>query len=218
MTEVKSERLFDAYDFSAVVVPGAMLMIIALLLHPLPGFSLEKIDIGGFGVFAVAAFCAGHVLQAVGNVFERIYWSARGGMPTERALEDESLLNRVNREKVLERLRHDGYDVENCTRKKWARLTAHLIFSTRGNGEGHLHKLNANYGLLRGIATAFILAAFIAAGLHRFDVAAALLSLTVITCYRMESFARLYARELFQQFVKPHIAVVKSAYARRKGD
>ncbi|HCR66526.1 MAG TPA: hypothetical protein DIW38_08445, partial [Oceanicaulis sp.] len=66
---------FEAYDYIGVIVPGSILVVTASLLFPewtsLLGAS---ITLGDLGLVLILAFLAGHLLQAVGNLWETIVW------------------------------------------------------------------------------------------------------------------------------------------------
>lgn len=78
----KAAAFFTRYEVVAVAVPGGVLLfgLLALVHHlPLPRglcalvpdtIEIAKIDLGSLGLFTVAAFCAGQVIQALAAAFE----------------------------------------------------------------------------------------------------------------------------------------------------
>jgi len=78
-------KSFDQYEYVAVITPGAALLLGLLLTFPgiLPGKSDSDIGLGALGIFLVAAYVAGQILRAIGDVAEKKLWRYVGGMPTE---------------------------------------------------------------------------------------------------------------------------------------
>src|SRR3989304_5458803 len=78
-------RKFDFYEFAGILVPGTLFL--AGLVYFWPGViasdSLDKISIGGLGLFTLLAYVSGHLIQAIGDWIEEGWWLAGGG--TKRA-------------------------------------------------------------------------------------------------------------------------------------
>jgi hypothetical protein len=79
------KRDLSFYEFAGIVAPGLVLLLgIAVLTSDAPSFQqIAKFDLGGLGLLLVLSYVAGHLVQAIGNVLERVYWSWWGGMPTD---------------------------------------------------------------------------------------------------------------------------------------
>lgn len=69
-------RVFDFYESVGILLPRSMLLIAIGYVFDIDSMSFILIpnSFGGLGA---------HLLQAVGNVFESIYWRAWRGMPTD---------------------------------------------------------------------------------------------------------------------------------------
>ena len=72
------------YEQVGIVIPGALLLFGLAFYVPVLRDVLGKdgISIGGLGVFVLISYAAGHLLAALGNGIEGIYWRCRGGMPS----------------------------------------------------------------------------------------------------------------------------------------
>jgi hypothetical protein len=72
------------YEQVGIVIPGAVLLFVAMFYLPELRDILGKdgINLGGLGVFVLIAYATGHVLAAIGNLVEAVYWRTRAGMPT----------------------------------------------------------------------------------------------------------------------------------------
>src|SRR5207302_5598153 len=78
-------RKFDFYEFTGILTPGTLLLV--GLMYFWPGIvapnDLDKISVGGLGMFTLLAYVAGHLVQAVGNLIEKGWWGIAGGVPTD---------------------------------------------------------------------------------------------------------------------------------------
>jgi hypothetical protein len=77
-------RQLDFYEFTGILLPGAIVMTALVLLFPGWGLPtlVKDVSVGGLGIFIVLAYAVGHIVQAVGNVVESAWWKCWGGMPT----------------------------------------------------------------------------------------------------------------------------------------
>jgi len=65
---------FDRYEIVAVALPGAALLFTAAYtLHAFRFPDLARFGLGGLGMFAIASFVVGHVIQAVAKLIEDYY-------------------------------------------------------------------------------------------------------------------------------------------------
>ena len=84
----------------------------------------------------------------------------------------------------------------------WWPITRQIYADVARNGKpDRVDTFNGNYGLNRGLAAASLLLACIAGVQGHWQVAAALMLLTIIYSYRAYRFGMSYARELFIQFL-----------------
>ncbi len=78
-------RSIDFYEFVGIIVPGAVLLAgIGLLLDvgAINRFFSPE-GIGNAVVYLVLAYVVGHLIAAIGNWFEVLFWKPWGGMPTD---------------------------------------------------------------------------------------------------------------------------------------
>lgn len=207
-------RTFDFYEFAGIIAPGAVLMTGLAVLHPPlkqlvgeQGFSL-----GDFGIFVVMAYVAGHLVQAVGNLVEWGWWKLWSGWPSDWVgRRKRELLNRAQSdrlESMIERKLHlSGMTPgSEMTHRKWHPVVrqAHAAVAAAGRA-ARLETFNGNYGLCRGIASAFLLV-FVLSLFHEIDrhwpERIALVVAAGLALARMHRFGVHYARELFVQFLQ----------------
>jgi len=72
------------YDQVGIITPGAVFLFGMMFYRPelRDVFAKESVSIGGFGVFLIISYAAGHLLAALGNIIENLYWKWKGGMPS----------------------------------------------------------------------------------------------------------------------------------------
>lgn len=205
-------KQFDFYEFAGILVPGATVLTGAVLLFPgwgLPAL-IKDTSVGGLGVFVVLAYVLGHLVQAVGNGIEWVWWRLWGGMPTDWLRTKPDCILAPSQFATLEksiksRLGNDGILIAQSTREQWYAVTRQVYAAVAGAGRAaRIDIFNGNYGLNRGIGAGLLVVLAIALINRPVDwpivggVAAALVS----AIYRMHRFARHYARELFIQFLQ----------------
>jgi hypothetical protein len=204
--ELKSEHAFDTYDVTAVVVPGASLLLGLWLLGPhlLPAIlNPTAASLGGFGIFAVAAFCVGHVVQAPANAITDLGWHFFG-RPTEKmrkagcGLPGAAVAMIPDQLHAVLRLAAPTED----TNASWQPITAQMAVAVaNASRDRRLQKFNGNFGLFRGLTMSLALLAMLAAYERLWVDLVMLLLLTWATRFRMKRFSGYYARELWMQFL-----------------
>jgi hypothetical protein len=212
-----SWQKFDVYEFVAVISPGAALLVGLSFIYPDADSLLKAHDVslGEFGLILILAYIGGHVMQAIGNTVERVYWWLAGGMPTDWPRTGKHELLALDQEKQLQhdiplKLRLTTYKVSSSlTRGEWAAIVQQMASVVSAAGRSRrLDAFNRTYGLFRAVTTVLLvlfalnLAAHgVAPALAHWEIQAALLSAIAASVYRMQRFARSYARELFVQFL-----------------
>jgi hypothetical protein len=78
------KKEFDFYEFVGVILPGTLAVFFGTLFSPAFKALLlsGKFDLGELGIFVLLAYIAGHLVQAVGNLWEPLFWKIQGGQPT----------------------------------------------------------------------------------------------------------------------------------------
>jgi hypothetical protein len=201
-------REFSFYDFAGVVAPGALLLLGSTYLLPGVGDlrTLFQMQLGGLGVFALLAYVAGHLAQAIGNLMESAYWKAWGGMPSAWVLRGK-LLGDVQLDRlgavVKERLGIPS--LRESHPSAWLVATREIYASVAAAGRAaRVDTFNGNYGLMRGTAAAAVVLLAIAVatrGLGGWRVEVTLIVVAAVAVYRMHRFAVHYSRELFAQYL-----------------
>jgi hypothetical protein len=72
------------YEQVGIVIPGAgFLFGLLFYIRDLRDLlAKDGVSIGGLGIFVIISYAVGHLLAALGNGIENLYWLCRGGMPS----------------------------------------------------------------------------------------------------------------------------------------
>ncbi|BAF60581.1 hypothetical protein PTH_2400 [Pelotomaculum thermopropionicum SI] len=206
-------KSFDHYEFTGIVVPGALAVIGISLLYPelRPVFLAKDITVGSLGIFIILAYIAGHLLQAIGNVIESVWWKLFLGIPTDwvRSKKDDLIASAQFEALEISLQRKLGLQgpikMGEIDRQAWFSITRQIYAAVSAQSRaGRVDIFNGNYGLNRGIASGFLFISvlIIANNLSYWPVALGTLAGAIIALYRMHRFAKLYAIELFVQFLQ----------------
>jgi len=206
-------RQFDFFEFTELLAPGAVVLLSFVLISPAAFKWLEtsNLSIGDLGIFVVLAYVVGHLVQAGGNLLEQVWWYRRG-MPSDWVRAQSGRLLAEEQEHALDRRVRDVLDLPDLrplpalSATAWAGLTRQVYTVVRSGGcNARVDVFNGTYGLLRGLVVAFIsvfILSLVATGFDHLPAKLALLVAAGLAGWRMERFARLYAAELFTQFLQ----------------
>jgi hypothetical protein len=199
-------RTLDFYEYAGIIVPGAVLIVAVVWLFPESRALLSKegITLGEFGLFVVIAYAAGQLVQAVGNGLERIWWKPQGGMPSVRVLCGK-YLSAEQYKRLLDALRPGLGDADLCKLPQSERLAIvrEVYAEVAGAGKAsRVDAFNGSYGLVRGLAAAFIVIFALAAVTSKGNIPLGVLGVLFgLAIYRMHRYGKHYATELFVQFL-----------------
>ncbi|MBW2045506.1 MAG: hypothetical protein JRI96_11585 [Deltaproteobacteria bacterium] len=203
-------KSFSLYEFSGILIPGAMILFgIALIFPEIERVLLKDISLGDLGLFVLLAYAAGQIIQAIGNILENLWWKLNKGMPTNWIRIGKGGLLSPEQIKILEdqistklsiKLK-DG--IRGTDAQNWYGITRHLYAYVGNRGKtDRIEIFNAYYGLNRGMyaSLAVLTVLILIFSDNKFAWITAMLA--GIALYRMHRFAKNYARELFVQFLE----------------
>lgn len=201
---------FDSYEFIGDITPGAVSLSGLLYIFPeLKGYLQNTSgSLGNLGIFIIFAYVAGQLISAVGNFLESFWWIRRG-KPTGWVLNDnQKMLFPQQREELFRRVHHmcpESNFLKGGSKKKWFPITREMYAKLcQAKATERIDIFNRNYGLMRGLAASFLcFCVFYTLGSTNFDykIFFFILCCAGISLYRMNRFAKLYALELFVQFL-----------------
>ena len=169
----------------------------------------DRISIGGLGVFVIISYAAGHLLAALGNGIEGIYWRCRGGMPSNWIIGSRPRLLSLSQ---IERVEALVASRLGLTLPPLAELTANVWFPVfrqiysdveRQGKRDRGDTFNGIYGLNRGLSAASLAlaVAVIVVSPRHWIVSLGLMGVSAVYLYRMHRFGVHYAREVYNQFL-----------------
>lgn len=208
------KKEFDFYEFTGIVLPGIIVLLFLVICVPGAKSSLlgDKLGLGEFGVLVLVSYVVGHLMQAITNLWEKMYWVIQGGMPTDWLRNPKQKLISPEQLKIVEgkipTLLHTTLTrgIPGSSKSTWRGLTRQMYAAVQGSGRNsRVDTFNGNFGLMRGTVSAglIIFVSTIEMGLsHERRVLIWTSVMILLAGYRMQKFALLYARELFAQFAQ----------------
>jgi hypothetical protein len=207
-------KSFDFYEFAGVLTPGAVVLYVVSRISPevAPFIEGKDFTLGDLGLFVILAYVAGHLVQAFGNLVERALWKPLGGVPTNWLLQKrQELLSQKQLTALPEKVKNlTGVildkPITDLSAKDWFPITRQIYAAVSVAGRAQrVDTFNGNYGMFRGIASAFILCAVFNMVVHwpqGWRVSLGLVIAGSLALIRMHRFGTHYARELFVQFLQ----------------
>lgn len=206
-------RQFDFYEFTGTLAPGTLTLLgLGVLYAPLWQLLNDRaLSVGDLALFLILAYITGHLTQAIGNVLEAGWWWIWGGRPALWAKRGNKYLLAPPQVIMFhEALRQKlGLDIESMRKlndSQMAGITRQIYAAVSLAGmAGRVDVFNGNYGICRGIAAALLIVLVvltIGSGLHYWNIQLGLVFCIALALYRMDRFAKHYARELYAQFLQ----------------
>lgn len=197
----------DRQEVPVVVIAQADVFQPPLIHAPEVG---QHISVGGLGIFIVLAYAVGHLVQAIGNLIEAVWWKYWGGMPTNwLRTKPARLLAEQQISLLQERLRKQpglaSFEITSSSLSDWHAITRQIYAAVAGAGRAsRVDTFNGNYGLNRGLAAGLLAVLALLPTQTSMDwrLVVCVLVGAALALYRMHRFARHYARELFIQFLE----------------
>lgn len=203
---------FDFYEFTGILAPGLALIFALSLIFPEVATLVQKSNftVGDFGVVVVLSYIVGHLLQSVGNILEAVYWRFWGGNPTDwirskkfRVISEGQFIDLKNRLKIT--LKEEKVEeIQQLSQAAWKSIANEMYGRVKSKGlDGRILIFNGNYGLMRGVASLFLIIS-VTILFVEFDLwktALALIGCFVLALARMHRFSVYYARELVTSYL-----------------
>ena len=206
-------KKFDFYEFAGVLCPGAVVVFGLAKIYPTLAPLISKQEgasLGDLGVFVILSYVAGHLVQALGNTVENIWWLCCGGIPTDwLRSKRERLLTTEQKEQLKSKFeKFSGthiHPISSLKKKEWFVITRRMYAVVSHAGRSaRIDIFNGNYGMFRGIAAAMIIlitASLVEVGRQHPRRYIVLGGALILSLLRMHRFGVHYARELFVQFL-----------------
>jgi hypothetical protein len=197
-------KSFDAYEVIGVITPGALLLLFIAYEWPelQAQIGSQDFNLGQFGLFVLAAFVLGHLLQGVSELIEKLLWFGRG-MPTDWIWKEgqtlvsgpEAALFRKKVDEMKTGKAEGGGAFWPVIRRVYARVEA-------AKRTARIDAFNRTYGLFRGLASALLLCLGYALLVGKPNSELVVLSAALVSAlWGMRRFGINYARELIVVFL-----------------
>lgn len=195
-------KQFSFYEFTGIITPGALLMYFANYILK------NKFDINLFGIenvgesvfLIIVAYAVGHIIQALGNIFEQVIWKIYGGVPTSWLTKlpspKQKLFDDTDTQKILEKIYSKYGKIEG---KDYGKNVYNLLYLMKNTGR--IDIFNANYSLFRGLTVSILIITILCIISYKWYWCFIPLTATILTFNRMVRFAKLYAKEIFRTFL-----------------
>jgi ABC-type multidrug transport system fused ATPase/permease subunit len=193
---------FSFYEFVGVLVPSIILLYFAEMIMEM-AYNKSFIEFETLGesvIFIVIAYGFGHILNSVGNIFEKIVWGFIGGMPTSWLNKSPrfrlKLFDSLEKGLIQAKIQHEYEQVEG---KDYCRLLYNKLYLKEKTGR--IDIFNGNYSLFRGLTVTFLILTVITLCLLDWLSAILPFILALLAFYRMLRFAKYYAKEVYRTYL-----------------
>jgi|SRR3981081_3247434 hypothetical protein len=197
------------YEQIGIVIPGSVLVFGLALYYPELQILTGKdgMSVGELGLFVLIAYAAGHLIAAIANALEGLFWGILGGMPSDWVTCDPPSLFSPQqienlRAKTGTRLSVTIEKMAGLDKNIWCPISRQIYADVAKNGKpDRIDTFNGNYGLNRGLASACLILVVVALAHMDLMIGAGLFLGAAIYSYRAYRFGVHYARELYLQFL-----------------
>jgi hypothetical protein len=197
--------IFSVYDFVGYIFTGGALIV--GVVWAIAGVPQEPSAAGVIGL-AVASYMAGHLVQAAGAAWERLWWRRRGGLPsTERMTEgNRRAYPRELRDLIIDGLvATHGDSVRSLPPQDLFALARSDLHAQEADVVAE--RVNMQYAFNRGLTTVGLVLAsmFIAVGIARgaermLPAAIVAVAATVLFLYRFNRFGFFFADQIWHDY------------------
>ncbi len=194
------KKEFSFYEFVGILVPSVIFLFATNLIisnvYQKQVFDFSKI--GESFVFIIIAYGFGHLLQALGNFFESLFWGVFKGMPTKwltnKNLFGKNLFDSTLNSKIEAKVKLKfGEGIED-----YGRITNNILIQKNLNAR--IEIFNGNYSLFRGLAVSFLLISIMCSIYFDYTIVSPFIIFFLLAVWRMHRFALYYAKEVFMTF------------------
>lgn len=198
------KRDFSFYEFVGILVPGVTLLFFTeFFIEMMYGkIIIDFSKVGESFIFLIIAYGIGHILQAVGNLFENGFWMIYGGMPTQWLTKKNRFGNELflkeQRKKITTKIVHQFGEVPI---KDYGKYVYNWLSLKEKVTEKRIDVFNANYSQFRGLTVSFYILSFVALFLLGWKLALIPFILGLLSNFRMIRFAKLYSKELYLTYL-----------------
>lgn len=191
---------FSFYEFVGLVVPACIFLFGGYLILKFYK-QIQIVDFSKLGetvIFIIVCYGVGHIIQSLGNLFEKLIWFIYGGMPTKWLSTPNHFKKTLFEQSLNQDILQKVQSKFGTKQKDYGRLTYNVLYQS--GKTGRIDIFNGNYSLFRGLTISFLLLAGIVC--YYSDWQHSLISFIpmLLLTRRMIRFAKYYATETFMTF------------------
>jgi len=201
---------FSFYEFTGVLLPGSTLLFGVIWLFPEAKDVLlgKDLSLGALGLFVIAAYLSGHLIQSLGNGLESTAWWFTGKPTHWISWKKPPFLSDTQHDALPAMLKTQLGDrsknLKELSKRDTNAIRGQLYSKLKKDGRtGRIDIINGNYGMFRGIAAAALVIAtttlFVNGSLKPWANTYIALSVFFLASYRCYRFGVHYASELYWQ-------------------
>ncbi len=194
------KKEFSFYEFTSIIVPSVILLfsLNAIFEHVEKKVIVDFGKIGETVIFMIIAYGVGHIIQSLGNIYEKAIWTFYIGMPTKWLTNKnrfgknlfEEKLNQTIIIKVKEKY------AEECN--DYGQLVYNKLYL-----DGKTNRIDiflGNYGLYRGLSITFFILFLLSFYYYNWQITIVMFLVFILITRRMIRFAIYYAKEVYKTF------------------
>lgn len=210
----------DRYEAVANGLPGAAALLALIALDPQAlgrnVTDFANVSLGGFGIFAVASFVFGNILQAFALLTEEMLNLITDGLfrtalnatffKERRRFLRAALATIIDRESLLEdptNATSGRANPETVSRRRYYKDIKPLLrYAARASRKGRMREnFTVNYGLHRGLSMAALLAAIVSFYEHELIAAGVSILVGSAMVYRAVLFGNSFEAEILRDYL-----------------
>lgn len=161
---MEATKGFDPYEVIGIIIPGTVIALLVAVEVPLFRSLLggQGMTVGDFGLFVLVAFVFGHLVQALGNLFEPAIWLG-AGLPTNHVLTPQQALlspqQRISLEAEVAGMEGAPVELATLGRGPWRAITTRAYARIHAASRSQrIDIANRTYGLCRGLVASLSIA------------------------------------------------------------
>jgi len=198
---------FDAYEFIAVIIPGALPTLAVSLLIPEVAAVLKSdgVGLGSFGIFLIVSYVIGHAVQVVGNGIEKVETIIGFGMIDMAVKAHRRPVDNEQWIRFTQRLNdQDLCPPSGPNEHTWPGIRREVYAYLKGKQKtDRIDIFNRVYGLCRGMVAGTLVTGglvFLLSDPTQWNYVLITLALSLLLYIRMRRFSAHYFKEIVAQF------------------
>lgn len=155
------EKYLPFHEFSAYLIPGVLLLFSALLLLPvgITFNTLSSISLGSLGIYVIASYAIGHIVQIIGRRIEWLIEKARGDFKNKEKLQSLLTTEQIAlTQDKLKKLKITDDTISKISKENWEKFYRSIYEIVKKSGDtAKIDVYKAHSKACRGLGTDILL-------------------------------------------------------------